>query len=106
MKNLSQIEWQQAIENDVDAVVIDVRTKEEYQNGIIENAMNLDVFEMDKFLSEINHLDKSKNYFVYCMAGGRSASACKVMMDAGFENVFNLLGGINAWNGKIVTHAE
>jgi rhodanese-related sulfurtransferase len=39
---------------------------------------------------------------VYCRSGARSAKACEIMNELGFENAYNLLGGILAWNGEIV----
>ena len=47
-------------------------------------------------------LDKSKNYYVYCRSGGRSAQACAVMTQmCGFENAYNLLGGFMNWEGEV-----
>jgi rhodanese-related sulfurtransferase len=47
-------------------------------------------------------LEKSKNYYVYCRSGARSAKACEVMNELGIENTFNLTGGI-LWNGDLVS---
>jgi rhodanese-related sulfurtransferase len=48
-------------------------------------------------------LDKSKNYYVYCRSGARSEQACHLMSQMGFENTFNLLGGIMQWQGEVVS---
>jgi rhodanese-related sulfurtransferase len=48
-------------------------------------------------------MDKTKNYYVYCKAGGRSAQACIIMNQMGFENTFNLEGGFMNWNGEIAS---
>lgn len=106
MENLTQLEWKEGISKDKDSIVIDVRTKEECLHGMIENAIHLDICDLENFTSEVEKMDKSKNYFVYCMAGGRSGSACKIMNDLGFENTYNLMGGISCWTGDTVDYAE
>lgn len=50
---------------------------------------------------EVEELDKTKNYYVYCQAGMRSAKACGIMNQLGIENTYNLLGGIGEWTGPI-----
>lgn len=102
MKNLSQNEWQEAVAEDKNAVVIDVRTVEECRDGMIEKAINLDIINTDNFISEVEKMDRSKNYYLYCAAGGRSGNACALMTEMGFENVFNLMGGFSCWCGNIV----
>jgi rhodanese-related sulfurtransferase len=49
----------------------------------------------------LEELDKDKTYFVYCLAGGRSAQACGIMKQLGFEKVYNLVGGISQWEGPV-----
>lgn len=100
--DLSQNEWQQKLAADTNAVVLDVRTDEEYQNGIIPNAIHNDIYKGQGFIYRLDELDKTKNYYVYCMAGARSAQACSIMKQMGFENVYNLVGGITNWEGEIV----
>jgi len=79
-----------------DAVILDVRTPEEYREGYIDKAVNIDFYN-PAFKSEIVKLDKTKSYFVYCKAGGRSASAAEMMRKEGFTKVFDLDGGITSW---------
>lgn len=81
------------------AVVLDVRTPEEYASGYIGNAINID-FYIPSFQDDIKQLDKDKTYFVYCQAGGRSKSAYEVMKKEGFVNVFELNGGISEWESS------
>lgn len=104
MKNLSQKEWQDAVEKDKNAVVIDVRTSEECKAGMVERAINLDIFNTENFMSEVKKMDQSKSYYLYCAAGGRSGNACKIMTDLGFKNVYNLMGGFSCWCGNVVHH--
>jgi rhodanese-related sulfurtransferase len=100
--NLRQEDWVSQLEADNNAVILDVRTKEEWDQGIIPNAINIDIYKGQGFIYQIEELDKSKNYYVYCKAGGRSAQACNVMNQLGFENTYNLLGGMMEWNGEVV----
>jgi len=77
-------------------VVIDVRTPEEFEDGHIENAINID-FRSDTFQDEINELDINKTYLVYCAVGVRSGLAVDIMEELGFQNVYDMKGGFEEW---------
>ncbi|MFM2215164.1 MAG: hypothetical protein RJA88_533 [Actinomycetota bacterium] len=77
-------------------ITLDVRTSGEFMSGHIENAINIDVEAMN-FDSEIEKLDKSATYAVYCRSGRRSQIAVDRMKDAGFTNLFNLNAGVEDW---------
>jgi rhodanese-related sulfurtransferase len=98
--NLTQEDWVSQFEADENAVILDVRTEAECDEGTIPNAINIDIYEGQGFIAKIEALDKSKNYYVYCRSGARSAKACEVMNNLGFENTFNLLGGFIEWEGE------
>ena len=100
--NLSQTDWTQKLAQDENAILLDVRTSEEWSEGIIPNAVKIDIYKGQGFIYEVDALDKSKNYYIYCKAGGRSAQACSIMNQLGFENTYNLLGGFMEWNGEVV----
>ena len=51
-------------------------------------------------MEEVNEFDKSKNYYVYCRSGKRSAQACQILDQAGVANTYNLQGGIMEWKGE------
>ena len=91
--NLSQQDWISQLEADTNAVILDVRTEDECNEGIIPNAIMIDIYKGQGFVYQVEELDKTKNYYVYCNAGGRSAQACAVMNQLGFENTFNLEDG-------------
>ena len=91
--NLNQIDWVSQLEADENAIILDVRTQEEWNDGYIPNAINIDIYKGQGFIYEVDALDKSKNYYVYCKAGSRSDQACQIMNQLGFENTYNLLGG-------------
>lgn len=101
MVELMQTEWRSQLESDANAVILDVRTDEEVEEGRIPNSVHIDIYKANEFLDEIKQLDTSKNYYVYCRAGSRSAQACAVMNQLGFKNTYNLLGGFSQWNGTI-----
>lgn len=78
-------------------VVLDVRTPQEKSEGAVPGAQQIDFF-TPNFKKKVDQLDKSKTYLVYCRSGNRSTKACKIMDDLGFEKLYNLSGGIMAWN--------
>ncbi len=79
-----------------DAVVVDVRTAEEFAQGHLPKAGLVDIKSVD-FMATIAGLDRSKLYLVNCAAGARSVRACQNFAALGFTNVVNLDGGFNAW---------
>ena len=99
--NLSQESWWTKAQEDENAVILDVRTEDECNDGIIPNAITIDIYKGQAFIYQIEALDKSKNYYVYCKAGGRSAQACNIMNQLGFETTYNLLGGMMEWHGPV-----
>jgi len=101
MADLSQEEWTKQLEEDNNSVVLDVRTQDEVDLGIIPNAIHIDIHKGQGFIDDIEKLDKTKTYFVYCRSGARSGQACSIMNQMGFENAFNLMGGFNDWQGEI-----
>jgi len=77
-------------------VVLDVRTPEEYADGHIHKAININLNSPD-FKDEINKLDKNFTYLVYCRSGARSNTARNIMEESGFRHVINMTGGISDW---------
>ena len=102
MADLSQDEWAEQLAGDNNAVILDVRTPEEMEEGFIPDAINIDIYLGQGFLDEIEQLDNSKNYYVYCRSGNRSRQACALMNKIGIPNAFNLEGGFIEWEGDIV----
>ncbi|MCH7524053.1 MAG: rhodanese-like domain-containing protein [Bacteroidetes bacterium] len=102
MQNITQSEWKELLENDDNTVIIDTRTPDEWSEGIIKNAILMNINDPQSFMDDVNNLDKEKNYFVYCRSGNRSLQACQILESVGINNTYNLLGGILAWEGKTV----
>jgi phage shock protein E len=86
----------QDVEN---AVLVDVRTPEEYAEGHLPNAINIDWYD-ENFMDEFKDIDRNKTIYVYCKKGGRSASAAEMLNSSGYKNVIDLLGGYDALEAK------
>ncbi len=100
--NLDQQDWISQFEANSNAIMIDVRTEDEWNDGYIAQAIHLDIMGGHEFIEELEKLDKTKDYYVYCRSGARSGRACEIMTELGFANAYNLSGGILEWNGNIV----
>ncbi len=100
--NLNSEDFSNHIKNDAQSIIIDVRTKVEYEQGHIPNAKLIDIY-LPTFTYEILELDKNKSYYLYCRSGSRSYHAGLFMIENGFTNVFNLKNGVLDWNEVLVT---
>ncbi|MFA7289324.1 MAG: rhodanese-like domain-containing protein [Melioribacteraceae bacterium] len=98
--NLDSDTFNEQMKSDKDAVLIDVRTLAENQDQRIPNSILLDMMS-PKFSTELEKLDKSKSYYMYCRSGNRSHHASKLMLQMGFEKVYNLADGMIGWNGEV-----
>jgi rhodanese-related sulfurtransferase len=99
MQDLSQQQWTEKMENDPDAVIVDVRTPFEIEQGYIPDALHINIQDAGSFMHRANELDKSKSYYIYCRSGGRSKQACLILNSLGFGKTYNLLGGFEQWQG-------
>ena len=79
-----------------EAVVLDIRTAEEFDQGIIEGAVNIDFYASD-FAEQLDALDKDTHYVVYCRSDNRSGQAMDTFADLGFTEVTEIDGGIVNW---------
>ena len=87
----------EVVENTPDnTIIIDVRTPGEVAEGTVDGAAVID-YNGDQFESKVAQLDKDKTYYVYCKSGGRSARAVSYMQEQGFKNVYNVVGGYDAY---------
>ena len=80
-------------------VVLDVRTPEEYRLGHLRNAKLIDYYDA-KFSENLRVLPKDATILVYCRSGRRSADALAILTKLKYSRVFNMLGGIDAWNSE------
>ncbi len=90
------------MDKDSSVIILDVRTKQEYEEGHIEGAILIPNTELiNRANNELP--DKDATILVYCRSGNRSAKAAKELIEAGYTNVFDF-GGINNWKHEIVTN--
>jgi rhodanese-related sulfurtransferase len=80
-------------------VVLDVRTPQEFAEGHLAGALNLNALAPD-FESRLRALDRGKTYLVYCRTGNRSAKAIQTMERPGFRAVYHMFEGIVGWQKK------
>ena len=95
VEQLSGRDFKQKFEKSSNSVLLDVRTPGEFSSGSLPNARNIDYLS-GRFEAEINKLDKTKEYFVFCRSGARSAQACQILHSIGIQ-CYNLQGGIGQW---------
>jgi len=99
VKNINGNDADELINNN-NAIIIDVRSRAEYESGHIKNSINIPIDTID--LNELEELVTSKdnNIIVYCASGGRSKNAAMTIANWGYVNVYDL-GSINNWEGEI-----
>jgi len=91
-------------EKSISQTILDIRTPQEFASGHIEGAININLFDKT-FETQLLKLDKTKPLFIYCRSGSRTSKASKKASNLGFEEVYDLQGGIIYWarnNYKIV----
>lgn len=76
--------------------VLDVRTPEEFEEGHIKGAKNIDISSKD-FVTQLDKLDKNKPVLVHCGAGGRSTRSLPTLEKLGFKEIYHLDGGLKDW---------
>lgn len=96
VKDISVSEFN-TLRNDQPGIILDVRTPGEVAGGTVPGAIVIDITDSE-FEKKVNELDKNATIYVYCKAGGRSANASDKMNDWGFQKVYNVTGGFDAWS--------
>jgi rhodanese-related sulfurtransferase len=98
-KDLNVKEFEELIVKKQDLQLVDVRTIEEFTESHLVKATNMD-FNKENFRDMLSTLDKSKPIAVYCRVGGRSGKAKKILVELGFKEIYNMDGGILAWQNQ------
>lgn len=100
---LTTNDFQNKLKTTKEAQLLDVRTPEEYSQGHLEKAENID-YRNEAFKNQVEKLDKNKPVFVYCLSGGRSGQAAKILHEKGFTDVYDMQGGYLKWtsSGKLI----
>jgi len=92
---ISPEEAKDNLDENSEIILLDVRTPSEYESEHIENAVLLPLDQLNEKASEVIP-DLEKIYYVYCRSGNRSATAAQLLVDMGYENIYDL-GGIIDW---------
>ena len=100
MVDLTSDELIEKLRDDKKGCLLDVRSEEECEESHIPHAKLLDIRNPQSFMDGLEKMDRSLNYYVYCHSGVRSVQACQIMKTFGYENLYNLLGGISNWKGE------
>lgn len=100
VQDITPEEAKERLDSDEAIILVDVRTKEEFDSGHIEGAVLLPVDQIQKNAADM-FPDKDAVYFVYCRSGSRSGVATAMMVELGYQNVFDL-GGIIDWPYEVV----
>jgi rhodanese-related sulfurtransferase len=95
-ENINSQKFNELMDSNKDAVILDVRTSGEFRQGAIPGAKNIDIMSPN-FQHQVAALDKTKTYLVYCRSGNRSGQACQIMSGAGFTSLYNLSGGVMSY---------
>jgi len=82
-----------------DLVILDIRTVDEYNNGCIEDAVNINFYDSN-FKKILEFMDKQKTYLIYCQSGIRSKKALSLMSEMGFRKIYHMNEGINGWKDQ------
>lgn len=99
VQNVSPLEFQKISGEKENKIILDVRTLKEVSGGKIPGSINIDYYSSD-FKAKLGELDKEKPIMVYCKSGVRSGRTVKVLRELGFIEIYNLSGGITAWQKK------
>ena len=87
-------------ESDDSFIIVDIRDDVSFDEGHIPGAINIP---LDELGYRVFSLDKTKDIIVYCFTGVTSQVACRILVNAGFKDVYNMTGGIKVWDYAIET---
>ena len=94
---LPQDAFKERLATSDDYLLLDVRTPEEYGEGHIEGALNVNILDSEAFEAGVSQLDSDKTLMIYCRSGNRSRKAAEKLQALGFEKIYDLEGGFKGW---------
>jgi rhodanese-related sulfurtransferase len=97
VNNISAKHAKELIDKEKDVFILDVRTKEEYNEAHIKGANLIPIKELEQ---NINKIPRDKKVIVHCAKGKRSAKSCEILKDKGLKELYNLEGGISQWQAE------
>ena len=96
VKNIAPEEAAKLLQEKKDVVVLDIRTADEFKEGHIAGAKNIDFLDSN-FAQELGKLEKEKTYLVHCASGGRSTKSLKIFGEQKFGKILHLDSGFSGW---------
>jgi len=102
-RTISAHEFDKKIDSN-ESILIDMRTSDEHEQWRIAESDIIDFYDTDNLRNSLEKLDTTKTYLIYCNSGNRSEATLEMMKEIGFDKVYDLNGGIQAWaaSGKNV----
>ena len=100
IKSINSSQANNLIKNNKDLVILDVRRPNEFKESRIVNSINIPVEEIEWEVEELEQY-KERPILVYCKVGVRSSVACAILEEEGFNNLYNLRGGILDFDGEV-----
>ncbi len=100
VREISVSDLKAKLDNGEDVTVLDVREQHEYDVANLGEGVAR-LIPLGELPNRIPELNRDENFAIHCKSGARSAKAVKLLQEAGFENVYNVKGGINAWSEEI-----
>ncbi len=98
-RSIDAASFHRQLDAEPSAILVDVRTLDEYNEGHIPGAVHIDVLQSD-FQAKVQQLDLTQPIYVYCHSGGRSARAASMIRNMDVIQIYNLRGGIMAWKAN------
>lgn len=99
VKSVAPQGFSDAIKNDNNYIIVDVRTPQEYNHGYIKGAKNID-YNKNNFNSKMEEIDKNKTLYIYCASNNRRGKANRQIQNLKFSNIIELKGGFYAWGSS------
>lgn len=87
----------QEIVKQSDVQLVDVRTPEEYAEGSLPNAENIDFFDQENFITSFDKFDRDEPIYIYCQSGNRSGKSIPILVEMGFKKIYDLEDGYKQW---------
>lgn len=99
--NMKAVEAAKMLKENPKAIVLDIRTPAEFNEGHITGAVNID-YKADSFESDLEKLDRDATYVMHCRSGRRSANSFETFSKLGFKNIVHMDDGILGWKQKLI----
>lgn len=96
IQSIDAASFRRQLDAEPQAILLDVRTRSEFEEGHLPGAVHIDVLQSD-FESAVQDLDLTKPIYVYCLAGQRSMRAAQILRSMDATQLYNLRGGIRSW---------